>query len=402
MIPKMNNRNLRACRRNGFSLALAALTFLAGVPKANTASSDFSDLFGDPILARGRGVEIKRSALDDAYIALKANRAARNERLSERDRPLQEAQLLDRLIVTQLMINRATPGDRAAATALAEKFMAEAKKAAVSEDAFQIQLKAMGMSMEAFNKRVMDQALSESVLERELKSTINITDEQTRDFYDTGTDLIIRLAEADVAKLTTNTVLTAKDLAEGKSRIGDMKKANLERLQRPERVKVAHILLVTRDRESDQPLPEAVVREKRRQIEQLHDRAQKGEDFSELIRQYSEDRGVKETGGIYTLSQAEPFAPEFKAAAFSLKTNQISDVVQTVVGFHVIKQLERLPAKKAAYDEVKKDLKEFLTQQEYQRLMPEYFEKLKKEASVEILDPKYKMEEALKAVREGR
>ena len=389
-------------RGHNVFLALAAFTFLVGAPKANAAASDFSDLFGDPALARGKGVEIKRSALDDAYIALKANRAARNERLNERDRRLQEAQLLDRLTVTQLMINRATAGDRAAAAVLAEKFMAEAKKAALSEDAFQVQLKAMGMSMEAFNKRVMDQALSESVLERELKSTINITDAQTRDFYDTGTDLIIKLAEADVAKLTTNAALTAKDLAEGKSRIEDMKKANLERLQRPERVKVAHILLITRDRETDQPLPEDVVKEKRKQIEQLRDRAQKGEDFSELIKKYSEDRGVKETGGIYTLSQAEPFAPEFKAAAFSLTTNQISDVVQTVVGFHVIKQLERLPAKKSTYDEVKKDLKEFLTQQEYQRLMPEYFDKLKKEAQVEILDAKYNIEEAIKAAREGR
>jgi parvulin-like peptidyl-prolyl isomerase len=181
-----------------------------------------------------------------------------------------------------------------------------------------------------------------------------------------------------------------------------MKKANLERLQRPERVKVAHILLVTRDRETDQLLTPETIAEKRKLIEQLRDRAQKGEDFSELIKKYSEDRGVKDTSGVYTLSQAEPFAPEFKAAAFSLKTNQISDVVQTVVGFHVIKQLERLPAKKADFDEVKKDLKEFLTQQEYQRLMPEYFDKLKKEAQIEILDPKYKVEEAIKAAREGR
>ena len=395
-------RIMQTFRRHGFLPALAALALVVGAPKVNAASSDFSDLFGDPVLARGKGIEIKRSALEDAYIALKANRAARNERLLERDRRLQEAQLLDRLIVTQLMINRATAGDRAAAAVLADKFLAEAKKAALSEEAFQVQLKAMGMPMEAFQKRVMDQALSESVLERELKSTINITDAQTRDFYDTGTDLIIKLAEADVAKLTTNAMLTAKDLADGKSRIEDMKKANLERLQRPERVKVAHILLLTRDRETDQPLPENVVKEKRKQIEGLRDRAQKGEDFSELIKKYSEDRGVKETGGIYTLSQAEPFAPEFKAAAFSLTTNQISDVVQTVVGFHVIKQLERLPARKSTYDEVKKDLKEFLTQQEYQRLMPEYFDKLKKEAQVEILDAKYKIDEAIKAAREGR
>ena len=398
----MNYQNPPVRRSNGLLLALATMAVMAVGLRTHAASSDFSDLFGDPVLARGKNLEIKRSALDNAYIALKANRAARNERLAERDRPLHEAQLLDRLIVTQLMINRATPGDRAAATTLADKFMAEAKKAALSEEAFQAQLKAMGMSKEAFDKRVMEQALSESVLERELKSTINITEAQVRDFYDNGVDAIVRLAEADIAKLATNAAISAKDIADGKSRLADMKKANLDRLQRPDRVKVAHILLITRDRDTEQLLSEDTIAQKRKQIEEIRDRAQKGEDFMELVKKYSEDRGMKETGGIYTVSQADPFAPEFKAAAFTLKTNQVSDVVQTVVGFHVIKLLERIPSKKADYDEVKKDLKEFLTQQEYQRLMPEYFDKIKKEAQVEILDPKYRLEEALKAAREGR
>src|SRR2546428_4805840 len=65
-------------------------------------------LFEDPVVARGKGLEIKRSQLDDAFISYKANLAARGQSLAEDQRLDREGQLLDRLIVTQILGNRAT------------------------------------------------------------------------------------------------------------------------------------------------------------------------------------------------------------------------------------------------------------------------------------------------------
>ena len=82
--------------------------------------------------------------------------------------------------------------------------------------------------------------------------------------------------------------------------------------------------------------------------------------------------------------------PEFEAAAFSLGTNQISDIVTTQFGYHIIKLSEKIPAKKIELAKISDDLKEGLKQQEMQKLLPDYFEKILKEANFEILDEKIK------------
>src|SRR5436853_105147 len=129
-----------------------------------------ADLFGDPVIARGKGVEIKRSQLEDAFTAWKANLAARGQTIAEEQRTFRESQLLDKLIVTQLMANHATTGDKTVAKAQAEKFMADSKKDSTSDEAFSGQLKALGLTPEQFSKQVIEQALAQAVLERELKS----------------------------------------------------------------------------------------------------------------------------------------------------------------------------------------------------------------------------------------
>ena len=95
--------------------------------------------------------------------------------------------------------------------------------------------------------------------------------------------------------------------------------------------------------------------------------------------------------------------PEFEAAAFSLTTNQISDVVTTSYGYHIIKLSEKIPAKVVAFAEVSDDLKEALKNQELQKQLAdgEYLEKLRKDAGVEILDEKMKQIDEL-LPREGK
>jgi len=114
------------------------------------------------------------------------------------------------------------------------------------------------------------------------------------------------------------------------------------------------------------------------------------------VMEYSEDRGLKETKGEYTFSRKDPFVAEFKAAAFSLQTNQISDIVTTAFGYHIIRLHEKIPAKKFEFEKVSADIKEALLQQELQNQMPAYLENIKKSSGLEILEAKYKLD-ALKA-----
>jgi len=351
-----------------------------------------ADLFGDPVIARGRGVEVKRSQLEDAFTAWKANLAARGQTIGEEQRTYREVQLLDKLIITQLMTNRATAGDKTVAKGQAEKFLADSKKDAASEDLFNGQLRALGLSAEQFNRRVMEQALAEAVLDRELKSKLSVSSGQVEEFYKSGADAIVRIMQGELERLAKDPNTSVTQLANVKQQIEDLKSANLAKLEQPEKVHVSHVLLATRNRETDEELPAEQKKLKRQQIEKILARARAGEDFSKLVMEFSEDRSLKDTKGEYTFSRSDLFVQEFKAASFSLQTNQISDVVTTRFGYHIIKCLERIPAHKVELEKVSAEIKEALLQQELQNQMPGYFENLKKEAGVEVLEPKYKLE----------
>jgi len=372
-------------------LALTCAEAAEPVAKAPASRSRYADLFDDPIIARGQGVEVKQSALDESFIAFKANLAARGQTVPEGHRLFREAQLLERLIVTQILGKRATTQDVAKAKEAATKFAAETRKAAQSDEAFQRMLKSLGITGEQFDRRVYEQALAESVVSRELKEKIKISDVQVESFYRMGSDILVQMLQEELERVAKNENASVDQLTAVKRQVEEIKKANLARLQQPEKVRVSHILLATRDRETEKELPEEQKRLKRVKIEQLLDRAKAGEDFTKLVQEYSEDRNLKETRGEYTFSRDDRFAQEFKSAAFSLEPGRISDVITTIYGYHILKLHERIPPQKVPLEKVTDDIREHLAQQELQRQMPDFFARLKKEAGVEILEARYRV-----------
>ena len=102
---------------------------------------------------------------------------------------------------------------------------------------------------------------------------------------------------------------------------------------------------------------------------------------------------MKENKGEYKFTRAKDdprraMVPEFETAAFALKTNQVSGLVITDYGYHIIKLHEVTPARKLPYAEARERIKEYLAQVALERQMPAYFSQLKKDAGVEITDDK--------------
>jgi len=382
--------------RHAFTVTVSAALALGGFARAADEATPaprkapkLSDLFGDEVLARGKGVEVKQSLLDQAYITQRATTGTGGQNLPDDVRVRQEAQLLDRLIVTQLLTNRVTETDRTNAQVSVERFLTEFKKR-LPEEVFWSQMRAMGLSKEQLDRRLTEESLADAVIRRELRSKVSITDAQVKEFYDAGTDLLVKMMQSELEKLVKDPAATPQQVVDFKQRIDDQRKSNLARLQQPEQVKVQHIFVSTRDRQAETLLPEEARAEKRRRMERLRERALAGEDFTKLVMEFSEDRGLKETRGEYTFAREAPFAEEFKAAAFSLPPGKISDVVTTSYGLHVIKLMEKIPAQKLGLEKVASDLKDFLAQQEVVKAMPDYFAKLRQDAGVEIISPKYR------------
>jgi peptidyl-prolyl cis-trans isomerase C len=301
-------------------------------------------LFGDPVIAKGKGLEIKRSELDEVVTGLKSAAAAHGEAIPEARLTQIESQLLDRIIQVQLLSQKATDADKASGTKKTDLQMASLLERAGSQEALERQMKALGMTMAELRSKITQENTAQAVLTRELG--VIVTDAETKQFYNDH--------PAD--------------------------------FEQPEMVHVRHILLMTIDPVTRAPLSADQGQAKRKQIDDLLKRVRGGADFAALARQYSEDPGSKDNGGELPVFPRGQMVPEFEAAAFSLTSNQVSDVVTTAYGYHIIKLLDKTPAKKVDYATVVTRIKDFLAQQKIEKLAPAYMDKLKKAADVQILD----------------
>lgn len=312
---------------------------------ARGAASDnftFTDPSPDAILCSGDGVEIKRRQLDRALIQFKANALARNQTVSENRLPEIEAMLLDRMVVTDLLMKRATAEDREKAKELAAKFLGETKEQAGSEAAFQRQLLAMSFTEAELETQILHRAICEEVIERELRPEAKVTDEQVRQYYDEHAAVLVR----------------------------------------PEMVRASHVLLATINPLTNEPLPAQEIAEKRQLIEKIRERALAGEDFGELVKAYSEDPGAPKNNGTYTFERGQ-MVPEFEAAAFTMQPNQVSDIVTTRFGFHILKLLQKIPAEPIEFERVEADIRARLEQQQVEKvLLPPFLDKLRKDAKL--------------------
>jgi peptidyl-prolyl cis-trans isomerase C len=327
------------------ALLACALFQLPATVRAQTPDKSAS-LFSDPVVATGKGFEIKRSQLDDAFINYSANATANNSAIADGDRAAVRSKLLENLIVNKILLQKATSDDKAAAVKLVDSEIARARSNAPSPEAFDQQIKARGLTLAEVRDQEVDKQLAQRVLVHDITNGIIVTDVEVKKFYDDNPD----------------------------------------KFQLPERVRAAHILISTQDPLTREPVPADKKKEKFKLATEVKARADKGEDFAALVKQYSDDTGSKEKGGEYTFKRGQ-MVPEFEAAAFSMKTNQISDLVETKFGYHIIKLLEKYPATTVSFAKAEPDIRVHLTEQEAKKGLPAYLEKLKASADVKILDP---------------
>jgi parvulin-like peptidyl-prolyl isomerase len=361
------------------SLALAGLCGLGAAAERRPALQ----LFPDEVLVKGDGIEIRRTQLEDAVAAYKANAAMRGQPIPDANTAEVEARVLDRLLLNEIARRRAADEDKAKAKETAEKNLEEAKRQARSEEGFRRQLLARGLTLEQYQARLLEDATLEQVLAREVKSKIEITPEQVREFYEQGIDPLLREAQAAADKLAKSSPESAAYL-EAKRRVEDRKRLNQASLTRPEQARASHVLLYTVDRVTREELPEDVKRAKRELLDKTIARLKAGEDFPTVAREVSEDPDVRQTGGEYTWPRDAAIAPEFKAALFTLPVNQLSDPILTRYGIHVVKVHEFIPPGKPPLDKLQKDIKDYLLNQEVEVRLPAFVADGKKDFAIEI------------------
>jgi peptidyl-prolyl cis-trans isomerase D len=146
--------------------------------------------------------------------------------------------------------------------------------------------------------------------------------------------------------------------------------ANIQQYQVPNRVHVEHILFMTVGK------TDAEVEEIKKKAEDVLKQVKKGGKFEDLAKKYSEDPGSKDKGGDLSWITQGQTVPEFEKTAFSLSPGQVSDLVKTQYGFHIIKVLEKETAHTKPFEEVKDSLRAPLLLSQADKLASDTADKL--------------------------
>jgi peptidyl-prolyl cis-trans isomerase C len=150
--------------------------------------------------------------------------------------------------------------------------------------------------------------------------------------------------------------------------------------QQPEQVTVRHILIASLKDDR----PEARERARAR-AEDIVLRLKKGEDFVKLASEFSDDQNSSQKGGeLGTIAPGKTNSDEFEKAAFALTTGQISDIVSTSYGFHIIKQDGRKEKRTAPFSEVRDFILNTMKSELEQKKGQEFVELAAKDAGLEV------------------
>jgi peptidyl-prolyl cis-trans isomerase C len=328
---------LVACGRNPAEQTAAAQTPAAAAQKPAEPAAPPKPLPAElpEVLARVNGQPVTKADFDRLVKNVEAGRGPIPA--DKRDEVLRS--VLDQLITYNVLKQEAaarklTIPDAdvdAQAAQMQKQFPSEAEfnKALAARNATVAQLKADARVDMAINK----------MMEAELASTTAATDADAQDFY-------------------------AK---------------NPDKFKQGETVRASHILV-----EAKEGVDEATRKVARAKIDGILKRAKAGEDFAALAKENSADGSAGQGGDLGFFPRGQ-MVPAFDQAVFALKPGEISDVVTTPFGYHIIKLTEKKEASTIPLETVKPRVLEFLTNQKRQQRVDSFINEVKKRAKIEVL-----------------
>ncbi len=268
------------------------------------------------------------------------------ERFAQQGRPLGDIQMLaiqnqvlESLISRELLYQESQKkGIKVEKEIVTEQFDT-IKERFTSEEEFRNTLKRMNISEDLLKSQIERGLVIQEFVDKEFGQKVTIPDKDAKAYYDSHPDSF----------------------------------------KRPEQVRASHILA-----KADPNATEPQKGEARKKIEEVQRKVKKGEDFADLAREFSEGPSNVNGGDLGFFGRGQMVKP-FEDAAFALKPGEVSDIVETQFGYHLIKVTDRQPETVVAYGDVKDRLQQYLKEQKVQEELGKYIEKVKGEAKIERL-----------------
>jgi peptidyl-prolyl cis-trans isomerase C len=215
--------------------------------------------------------------------------------------------------------------------------LATIKKRFPNETEYKNALSKMNLSEDEVKAQIKRGLSIKELIDQQITSKVVITDEESKAYYD----------------------------------------KNPQMFKQPEQIKASHILIKV-----DAKADETKKAEARKKIEEVQQKLKDGGDFAALAKEYSEGPSSAKGGDLGYFRRGQMVKP-FEEAALALKPNEVSDVVETRFGYHIIKVYDNKPEQTKTYAEVKDKIIQRMKQEKIEKEAIQYVGKLKKDAKLE-------------------
>ena len=256
--------------------------------------------------------------------------------------PLDEAfykQILEGLVAQTLLLQDAKAQGVAVSDEELKPQLAALRGRFPDEAAYKKALEQEGLTEKQLQEKLRQEAVIQKYVGTKIFNEVAVTDQTAREFYD----------------------------------------KNLDKMQRPERAHLRHILIRVE--------PNAAAADKQKARDKAEDflkRIKGGEDFAKLAAENSDDPGSKVRGGDLSWMARGQTPPPFEKAAFALtKPNDLSDVVETQFGYHIIQLVEREAASAVPLEEARPRITQMLQQRQVGERLQARVQELKNKGKVE-------------------
>lgn len=331
-----------ACSKSPVSASTAQAGKPAAAPASGQAPAAEEPVKPVPaqlpeVIARVNGEAIGRSDFEKAIKNLEG-RAGGPVPTEQRDRVYRS--VLDQLIAYRLLTQETKARNVAVPDTDVDARLADIRKQFPSEDVFKQMLTKQNMTVEQLREDARADMRVALMLKSEVAEKVSVQPKDVADFY----------------------------------------QQNPDKFQQSERVRASHILVRVPENADEKAKQTA-----RAKADDLLKQVKAGGDFAALAKQHSEDPGSGANGGDLGYFMKGQMVGAFERAAFTLKPGEVSDLVETPFGFHIIKMGDKQASRTVPIEEVRAKIEEFLQNQQRMEKTQAFVESLKAKGNVEIL-----------------
>jgi peptidyl-prolyl cis-trans isomerase C len=322
-------------------LLIATLVFVLNLPGISTAIAEETNTSKpNSVIAVVNGTEITARQLDvtlDAYtqeLAMKTGRQVTEQELAQI-----KPTLMEELINQELMYQAALKQKTAINEEEYQARWSQVEKQAASDARFSEEIKKTGYSMDEIKQQIRRQFLINQFAREKFLDPVAITEAEIRGFYE----------------------------------------AHKKDFIRPEQVRAQHILI--KPAAPDDVNSKATALKK---IQDIKKKLDETKDFDALAMEYSQCPSSKKGGDLGFFGRGE-MTPPFEEAAFALGVNDISDIVETQFGYHILKVTGKTAETSVSFEEVKADIEATLVREKAEKAMGAFLDSEKKTGKIELL-----------------